>query len=174
MAAHLKIIMKCLPRVNTRNEANEYSGVYETPLGCALSCLGPESPRYIEFVSILLQAGASLDDCGGDVYAEEVYSAEHQVTRREIPYHDPDGVIPPHERESWDECKALIAGVRAAGSWKAYDRVPRKAVIRLRSLYTRGRATTADPIMKFLCELGDNRVVWNVLSFWRGGRARLY
>ena len=79
--------------------------------------------------------------------------------------------FPPHERESWDECKALIAGVRAAGSWKAYDRVPRKAVIRLRSLYTRGRATTADPIMKFLCELGDNGVVWNVLSFWR---TRLY
>ena len=93
-----------------------------------------------------------------NVYAEEVYSAEYQVTRR----------------EPWHECKALIAGVRAAGSWKAFDRVPRKAVIRLRSLYTRGRATTADPIMKFICELGDNGVVWNVLSFWRGGRARLY
>ena len=158
-------------RVNTRNDANEYTGIYDTPLGCALSSLGPESPHGIKFVSILLQAGASLDDCGGDVYAEEMYSAEHQVTRREIPYHDPDGVIPPHERESWDECKALIAGVRAAGSWKAFDRVPRKAVIRLRSLYTRGRATTADPVMKFLCELGDNGVVWNVLSFWR---ARLY
>ena len=52
--------------------------------------------------------------------------------------------------------------------------LPRKAVIRLRSLHARGRATTADPIMKFLCELGDNGVVWNVLSFWRGGRARLY
>ena len=49
-----------------------------------------------------------------------------------------------------------------------------KAVIRLRSLYTRGRATTADPVMKFICELGDNGVVWNVLSFWRGGRASLY
>ena len=43
---------------------------------------------------------------------------------------------------------------------------PRKAVIRLRSLYTRGRATTADPIMKFICELGDNGIVWNVLSYW--------
>ena len=82
--------------------------------------------------------------------------------------------LPPRERESWDECKALIAGVRAAGSWKAFDRVPRKAVIRLRSLYARGRATTADPIMKFLCELGDNGIVWNVLSFWRGERARPY
>ena len=123
-----------------------------------MSSLEPESPHSIKFVSILLQAGASLDDCGGNVYAEEVYSAEHQVTRR----------------EPWHECKALIAGVRAAGSWKAFDRVPRKAVIRLRSLYTSGRATTADPIMKFICELGDNGIVWNVLSFWRGERARLY
>ena len=38
-------------------------------------------------------------------------------------------------------------------------------------LYTRGRATTADPIMKFLCDLGDNGVVWNVFSYWP---ARLY
>ena len=35
----------------------------------------------------------------------------------------------------------------------------------------RGRATTADPVMKFLCELGDNGVVWNVFSYWS---ARLY
>ena len=157
-------------RVNTRNDANEYTGIYDTPLACALNSLGPESPNGIKFVAILLQAGASLDDCGGNVYSEEVYSAEWQVTRRERFWQEPDGVMHP-AGEPWHECKALIAGVRAAGSWKAFDRVPRKAVIRLRSLYTRGRATTADPIMKFLCELGDNGVVWNVLSFWR---ARLY
>ena len=31
----------------------------------------------------------------------------------------------------------------------------------------RGRAKTEDPVMKFLCRLGDNGVVWNVLSYWR-------
>ena len=39
------------------------------------------------------------------------------------------------------------------------------------STVVKGRATTADPVMKFLCELGDNGVVWNVLSYWS---ARLY
>ena len=39
------------------------------------------------------------------------------------------------------------------------------------TILAKGRATTADPIMKFLCELGDNGVVWNVLSYWP---ARLY
>ena len=39
------------------------------------------------------------------------------------------------------------------------------------NVHSKGRATTADPIMKFLCELGDNGVVWNVLSYWS---ARLY
>ena len=73
--------------------------------------------------------------------------------------------------DQWNACKTLIAGLRAAGSWKALERVPRKAVIVLRCLHVRGRATTADPIMKFLCELGDNGVVWNVLSYWS---ARLY
>ena len=76
--------------------------------------------------------------------------------------------------DQWNACKALIAGLRAAGSWKAFERAPRKTLIVLRCLHSKGRATTADPVMKFLCELGDNRVVWNVLSFWRGGRARLY
>ena len=87
-------------RVNTRNDANEYSGIYETPLGCALSSLGPESPHSIKFVAILLQAGASLDDCGGNVYTEEVYSAEWQVSQRE--QSRPDRLNP---EEPWHECE---------------------------------------------------------------------
>ncbi len=51
------------------------------------------------------------------------------------------------------------------------DHLNYRVNIVLRCLHVRGRATTADPIMKFLCELGDNGVVWNVLSYWS---ARLY
>jgi hypothetical protein len=64
-------------------------------------------------------------------------------------------------------CKNIIEGLRAAGSLAAYHRIPRKKILVLRSLYNRGRATTEDPVMKFLCRLGDNGVVWNVLSYWR-------
>ena len=78
--------------------------------------------------------------------------------------------------EHFVACQAIIAGVRAAGSWRAfrdaptnpwraYERVPRKAVLRLRSLVARGRATTADPVFKALFA-SPNEIVWHVLSFW--------
>ena len=70
--------------------------------------------------------------------------------------------------EPWHECKALIAGPRAAGSWTVFERIP---LVVLRSLYLKDRATTDDAVMEFVFGLGDNGVFWNVLSFWR---ARLY
>ena len=36
----------------------------------------------------------------------------------------------------------------------------------LRCLATKGRAKTTDPVMNFLEQLGDNGVIWKVLSFW--------
>ena len=77
--------------------------------------------------------------------------------------------------EHFVACQAIIAGVRAAGSWRAfrdaptnpcaYERVPRKAVLRLRSLVARGRAKTADPVFKALFA-SPNEIVWHVLRFW--------
>ena len=160
--------------VNTHDEPNEYSGGYSTPLGCALSCLDfSDTPHGIEIVALLLRAGASLDHCEARRWTEEtVFSpAETIVSRREISHFDIPGIPSFPPKEPWHECKALIAGLRAAGSWKAFERAPRKTLIVLRCLHSKGRATTADPIMKFLCELGDNGVVWNVLSYWS---ARLY
>ena len=75
----------------------------------------------------------------------------------------------------WKALKTLIAGVRAAGSWKSFCRNDHKQILRLRSLVARGRArerrTTlraATPrAAKFIVRLGDNGVVWHILSFWR-------
>ena len=75
----------------------------------------------------------------------------------------------------WKALKTLIAGVRAAGSWKSFCRNDHKQILRLRSLAARGRArerrTTlraATPrAAKFIVRLGDNGVVWHILSFWR-------
>ena len=73
--------------------------------------------------------------------------------------------------EHWLACKDLILGVRAAGSWRAYARLPRKRVLRLRSLMLRGRARPrrtrgADPIVARAFKL-PNEMVWKVLAFWR-------
>ena len=72
--------------------------------------------------------------------------------------------------EHWLACKGIILGVRAAGSWRAYARLPRKRVLRLRSLMLRGRAkprrTGAPNVVARTFKL-PNEMVWKVLAFWR-------
>ena len=79
--------------------------------------------------------------------------------------------------QHWIDCQAILAGVKTAGSWRAfrddrnnpwraYERVPRKAVLRLRSLVARGRAKTTNPLFNALFA-SPNEIVWHVLSFWR-------
>ena len=72
--------------------------------------------------------------------------------------------------EHWLACKDIILGVRAAGSWRAYARLPRKRVLRLRSLMLRGRAkprrTGAPNVVARAFKL-PNEMAWKVLAFWR-------
>ena len=59
-------------------------------------------------------------------------------------------------------CLAAVDG----DIYPAYLHEHRKQVLMLRCLATKGRATTTDPVMNFLEQLGDNGVIWTVLSFW--------
>ena len=55
----------------------------------------------------------------------------------------------------------------AGGTYSAYLHQHRKQVLMLRCLATKkGRAKTTDPVMNFLVKLGDNGVIWKILSFW--------
>ena len=73
----------------------------------------------------------------------------------------------PADDEQWLAVKRLVADVRAAGgTYRSYLHEHRKQVLMLRCLATKGRATTTDPVMNFLEQLGDNGVIWKVLSFW--------
>ena len=60
------------------------------------------------------------------------------------------------------------------GDWRAYVRLPREEVLRLRSLVIRGRARprvrtrTADPVVARALRLPDE-LVWKVLAYWRCG-----
>ena len=69
--------------------------------------------------------------------------------------------------KEWLAVKRLVAEVRAAGgTYPAYLHEHRKQVLMLRCLATKGRAKTTDPVLNFLAQLGDNGVIWKVLSFW--------
>ena len=77
-------------------------------------------------------------------------------------------LVGPELREDlhWIACKEMVAGVRKYGSWKAYRRAPHKSIIRLRSLFVRGRAKTADRRLARIANL-PNGPCWKVLAFWR-------
>ena len=63
-----------------------------------------------------------------------------------------------HQKSTWLEDYWISA--------RTYLHEHRKQVLMLRCLATKGRATTTDPVMNFLEQLGDNGVIWKVLSFW--------
>ena len=55
-------------------------------------------------------------------------------------------------------------------AWAAYRRLPRKEVLRLRSLSKRGRAKATDPVVARVLRL-PNEMCWQVLKFWRATSA---
>ena len=134
--------------------------------------------RALECVVQLLRHGASLADGHfGFKNDEEGFDEDREPRSLEdfLAFRTrfwPDLATNKH----WIDCQAIVTGVKTAGSWRAfrddrnnpwraYERVPRKAVLRLRSLVARGRATTADPVFKALFA-SPNEIVWHVLSFW--------
>ena len=62
--------------------------------------------------------------------------------------------------------KAIVAGVRREGSWKAYCRVEHKRLLRLRSYLVRGYAETTDARIDRILRL-PNGACWKVLAYWR-------
>ena len=83
------------------------------------------------------------------------------------------------------EARTLVTGITEAGSYKKWLRRPHCSVLHLRSLVSRGRATLkrrrsrrrargsdaqVEHAIEFLVKLGDNGIVWNILSFWKEAR----
>ena len=71
--------------------------------------------------------------------------------------------------------RAVVAGVRAAGGWRAYDRRPREEVLRLLILAQRRRAILTAPTRhdgQYIRSLSfvvrcPPEIAWHVLGYWR-------
>ena len=126
-----------------------------------------EGSWHLPVVARLLRAGASLDNPDGQ-------SADEWLAYEERQWPD----LSAGDRY-FQAAKALIHGVRAAGSWKKYcrARAPHREILALRSLAMRGYITPYQKrrtrgaeykiAIAFVARLGDNGIVWNILSFWR-------
>ena len=142
------------------NARTRYGGV--TPMGYFPLYANRDTERVLShnllvICKLLLRAGASIDDVNSRTDWQPDTSMEARLQKYAKPADD----------EQWLAVKRLVADVRAAGgTYRVYLHEHRKQVLMLRCLATKGRATTTDPVMNFLEQLGDNGVIWKVLSFW--------
>ena len=135
-----------------------------------------DSLMRLNLVSMLLRAGAPLASVAYNEVSDMTYSASWCVEKAlaKRPYLLQD--------RHFIEARSLVIGITEDGSYKKWLRRPHRSVLRLRSLVSRSRATLrrrrsrrrargsdaqAEHAITFLIKLGDNGVVWNILSFWK-------
>ena len=158
--ASVKMVSLLLAADGAQSLLNKPSRWAKTPILYALTCLGaPQAPdkgwRRRRIIVLLLRAGASLDT---------FYRLEDEDEQDSMHFN----------AEQYLACKELIQGVREAGSWQAYAKLPRKQVLRLRSLALRGRAKlrgrarTRDKERKAIDFIvrSPNEIAWKVLTYW--------
>ena len=124
----------------------------------------------LEIVTTLVRAGARLESVVEYQASGVTYSASWCLDHR----------LAERPELGWDEhfikARELIVGIQEDGSLKRFMRRPHRAVLRLRSLFSRDRAALKKwsprghdwHAIEFLVNPNvPNEVVWNILSFWR-------
>ena len=117
-----------------------------------------------------MRALPSLDCAWRNPVTGTIHSSELLLDEQE---NRADPPLPPGN--CFDALRVVVAGVRAAGGWRAYDRRPRAAVLRLRSLALRRRAVLPratrhnGPNMRSLEFLVrcPPEIAWHILGYWR-------
>jgi len=125
---------------------------------------------FLEIVTALLRAGARMHSIIEYQASGEMHSVSwclEQALELDPELEEDD--------EHFIKARELIVGIAVDGSFKRFMRRPHRAVLRLRSLVCRGRATLArmprgrqDYAIEFLVKPDvPKEIVWNILSFWR-------
>ena len=146
---------KANPNGNDQMDYGSATRTLVTPLFYAIDNMNPTS-RDIRFsiARMLIRAGASLDSCKDDEPIEEVIKVR-------------ESIVPTlSEDVCWLKVKALVAGVRQHGTYKRYMRAPHRDVLACRGLAQRGKLSTEHGALNFIARLGDNGVVWHILTYW--------
>ena len=151
-------------------DVNQRNGEGTLPLGTAITKLmwGVDDERRraaLQVVTMLLHAGSGVDvQCTVSWAGKTAESAEEYIAYWER-HSDPPFQGCSIRDEPFRVLKALIRGVRAAGSWRTYERrFHRGALPRFRSLVVRGRATSSDALLDALAHL-PHRPFRTVLAF---------
>jgi len=126
---------------------------------------------FLEIVTALLRAGARMHSiieyqASGEMHGVSWCLGQAVELDSELEEDD----------EHFIEARELIHGILLDGSFKRFLRRPHRAVLRLRSLFSRDHAALKKwsprghdwHAIKFLVNPDvPNEIVWNILSFWR-------
>ena len=126
-------------------------------------------------VKELLKYGASLDTvCSSRRNSEEIARASLSK-----PIYTGDGIpeAPQLARRpgAVEAFLTLLAGVRAAGSWKRYANAPRLNIVVLQALCAKGRAVPPPALERLFptstrSQFLPREISWRILSYWRTER----
>ena len=164
--------------ISAKAELNAVESHGETPLAKAIVSLeyegrvgscwlrrGNNNEGPLDVIVCLLRGGVSLDSvCPSGASRDSARIAVESLMQSKEVYGPYRNSL--RRDRHWIACKEMVAGVRKYGSWKAYRRAPHKSILRLRSLFVRGRAKTADRRLARIANL-PNGPCWRVLAFWR-------
>ena len=110
-------------------------------------------------LSFAQEVGAHGDDVGA---GREHLERDQRFTTRCAADHDVRAAHGLDDRVGGDG--VMLRGEPLSGLRTA---APDGDRLNAKGLAQRGNLSTSDPVLHFLARLGDNGVVWNVLSFWR-------
>ena len=147
----------------------------QTPFNTVLSRLmkhGP-SPHRMKVALLLLRALPSLDHAR-HIPGFVPTSAEQFLNEAETRATADEGG---GRGNCFRVLRTVVTGVRAAGGWRAYDRIPRAEILRLRSLALRRRAVFLPATtrrydypyirsIEFLVRCPPE-IAWHILGYWR-------
>ena len=139
-------------------DVNKRTPSDSTPLGDAIREMchneGEHRRTVLQITTMLLRAGSAIDRVEFNKSAEEQLAYWGRIGPNHLARDEPFRVL-----------TALVRGVRAAGSWRAYERrFHRGTLPRFRSLVVRGRATSSDALLVALAHL-PHRPFRAVLAF---------
>ena len=129
----------------------------------------------LDVVRELLKHGASLDAVDAQGRSAEDFA---RIVLNKPIYTGDDIPENPHAHRrpgAVEAFLALLAGVRAAGSWKRYANAPRLDVVVLQALCAKGRATPPAVLARLFPTSTKSphlprEIFWRILQFWRTDR----
>ena len=161
----------------------------------AVSCMMQpvSSNEHVQVMTMLLEFGADIDYVPTDVSSHPAHTEEmivHPTTPLQVAIirNKPHGVrfllqrgasldlfqgwepprlFQPGGDEWWEDATVLYRTVLAAGGWRRFAREPRVALVVLKELCQRGRATPPEGVMTRMIAL-PNELFFHVSCFWQG------